>query len=308
MESEDVTPLELVEEALEIIETRALERDFINWTVQKPQWLIEASTFSNTAEALELIRHVLQQLGDNHSHLVPAAETLAEAGFDPENPVPSGFLFNKSIGVIEIPAHGGDGKLGDGRNYANVAQSILYDLEQQGASVWVVDLRRNGGGNMWPMLAGLAPLLTRDALGAFIDPHAEVRNPWHYDGEKLWISDNVMYEANVRPLKSLTAPLALLTSRKTLSSGEAVLISFLGRPTTRTFGEPTGGLPTANAPFQLRDKTWLMLTTALEADRSGRLYKTSIEPDVFVKIDWLKLNRENDPVLLEVGKWLQALL
>jgi carboxyl-terminal processing protease len=308
MKSETVTPLELLKEALELIEQNALERSAINWTEKNPQWLKEAAAFSTLEEAHTLIKEVLKNLGDNHSHIAPAAETLAEASFDPDNPVPNGFLLKEQIGVVEITEHGGDGKLSGGRNYASVVQGILYDLEKQGALAWVIDLRNNGGGNMWPMLAGLGPLLTKDVLGAFVDPHAEVHNPWYYDGEKLWISDNVMYEAKVKPLTNLSAPIALLTSRKTLSSGEAVLISFLGRSNTRTFGEPTGGLPTANAPFQLRDKTWLLLTTALEADRLGRLYKTSIEPDVFVKIEWSKLGQADDPVLLEASKWLETML
>jgi hypothetical protein len=66
-------------------------------------------------------------------------------------------------------------------------------------------------------------------------------------------------------------------------------------------------LPTANAAFQLQDKSWLMLTIALEADRLGRLYKTSISPDVFVKINWKKLGQDDDPVLLESNKWLQTM-
>jgi hypothetical protein len=40
--SEVVTPLELVEEALEIIEGNALERPSINWVELKPQGLKEA--------------------------------------------------------------------------------------------------------------------------------------------------------------------------------------------------------------------------------------------------------------------------
>jgi carboxyl-terminal processing protease len=305
---ESVTPLELVQEALEIIQTNALGRSNIDWANLKPQWLKEASAYSDLSSAHDLIRRVLSQLGDNHSHLVKAAETLAEAGFDPDNPIPSGVLLHGNVGVIEIPEHVGDGTLGEGRNYATTVQGILYDLEHQGASAWIIDLRRNGGGNMWPMLAGLAPLLDRETLGAFVYPHENERNPWRYDGEKLWIGEYVMVEAKTRPLQNLTAPLAILTSRKTLSSGEAVLISFLGRPNTRTFGEPTGGLPTANAPFQLCDKSWLMLTTALEADRLGRIYKTSIPPDVRVEIDWSKIGQADDPVLLEANEWLRKIL
>jgi carboxyl-terminal processing protease len=251
---------------------------------------------------------VLSQLGDNHSHLVGAAETFAEASFDTDNPIPNGFLFQGNIGVTELPEHGGDGTLADGRKYATIVQRILYDLEQQGASAWVIDLRRNIGGNMWPMLAGLAPLLDREVLGAFVNPHDNERTPWYYDGENLCIGDEVVVEIKMRPLQNLAAPLAILISRKTLSSGEAVLISFLGRPNTRTFGEPTGGLPTANASYQLRDKSWLMLTTSLESDRLGRLYKTSISPDVRVDIDWSKIGHADDPVLLGASKWLHKIL
>ena len=35
---------------------------------------------------------------------------------------------------------------------------------------WIIDLRGNGGGNMYPMLAGLKPFLGDTVLGAFVGP------------------------------------------------------------------------------------------------------------------------------------------
>jgi carboxyl-terminal processing protease len=301
---ESVTPLELVQEVLELIESNALERSAIHWLEQKPQWLKEAAAFSTLEEAHKLIKEVLKNLGDNHSFLIPGIKTLADATSNPENPVPSGFLLNERIGVVEIPGHGGDGKLADGRNYATIVQTILYDLEGRGISAWVIDLRRNGGGNMWPMLAGLAPLLGKKPLGAFVNPYTNETYNWQ---ELLWDAGNVLLEPEMQFLKNRTSPVAVLTSQKTLSSGEATLIAFLGRSNTRTFGEPTGGLPTANADFRLSDTSRLVLITALEADRLGRIYKTSLPPDVFVKIAWEKLGQGDDPVLLEASQWLQTL-
>lgn len=302
---ESVTPLELVQEALDIIETNALERSAIRWSEQKPHWLKEAAAFSTLDEAHQLIKTVLKNLGDNHSFLIPAATTLADSTLNPENTVPSGCLFHEQVGVVEIPEHGGDGKLGDGRNYATVVQEILYDLEERGATSLVIDLRCNGGGNMWRMLAGLTPLLGKELLGAFVNTHTNETYEWQ---EILWDAGNALLEPEIQFLKRRTSPVAVLTSQKTLSSGEATLIAFLGRPNTRTFGEPTGGLPTANTPFQLSDTSQLVLTTLLEADRLGRIYKTSIPPDVFVKIDWEKLGHTDDPVLIEASKWLQTML
>jgi hypothetical protein len=69
---ESITPLELVQEVLDIIETNALERSAIYWSEQKPKWLKEAAAFSTLSEAHKLIKGVLKNLGDNHSFLIPA--------------------------------------------------------------------------------------------------------------------------------------------------------------------------------------------------------------------------------------------
>ena len=51
------------------------------------------------------------------------------------------------------------------------------------------------------------------------------------------------------------------------------------RPRTRSFGLPTAGLSTANGTFPLSDGAMILLTTAIEADRTGRRYGDKIEPD-----------------------------
>src|SRR5690348_5042975 len=48
-------------------------------------------------------------------------------------------------------------------------QRIIGDLDRYHPDGWVVDLRGNVGGNMWPMLAGIGPLLgENDHLGEFL--------------------------------------------------------------------------------------------------------------------------------------------
>ncbi|MGV9658891.1 S41 family peptidase [Streptomyces koyangensis] len=59
-------------------------------------------------------------------------------------------------------------------------------------------------------------------------------------------------------------PVAVLTGPRTASAGEAVAIAFRERPDTRTFGDPTSGVPTANAPYPLSDGALVVLTTARE--------------------------------------------
>src|SRR5438093_4023326 len=76
-------------------------------------------------------------------------------------------------------------------------------------------------------------------------------------------------------------PVAVLTNGNTASAGEAVAISFRGRPSTRSFGSPTYGVPTANTFMKLSDGASILVTTAREADRTGRVYgiDEKLQPD-----------------------------
>ena len=78
---------------------------------------------------------------------------------------------------------------------------------------------------------------------------------------------------------------AVLTDALVASSGEAVAVSFRGRPNTRSFGGATCGLSTANSGFRLSDGATLQLTTALMADRNRAAYGVPIVPDETVSSD-----------------------
>jgi C-terminal processing protease CtpA/Prc len=75
---------------------------------------------------------------------------------------------------------------------------------------------------------------------------------------------------------------AVLTGPRTASSGEAVTVSIRGRPRTRSFGDPTRGLSTANQGFVLPDRAALILTVSVYEDRTGRRYGEQIAPDEVV--------------------------
>jgi C-terminal processing protease CtpA/Prc len=71
----------------------------------------------------------------------------------------------------------------------------------------------------------------------------------------------------------------VLINGASASAGEVAIISFIGRPLTRTFGVPTCGLTTGNSAFLLADQAVLNLATAIEADRSMTKYGGRIVPD-----------------------------
>lgn len=232
-------------------------------------------------------------------------------GFYHANPVPRSRLTASGFGLLDLPGHMGDGSLPADRDYGAVVRSAIAELAKRGARAWIIDLRRCDGGNMWPILAGLVPLLGVGHYGSFVDVVNDVWWEWGFDGENLFSRqrDNgeVDYSVPVKP-DSRSVPtsgrVAVLTSRVTSSSGEAVAISFLGVPGVRLFGESTGGLTSANNMHVLGDGSSLLLAETYEADRLDRVYQAGVDPDEEVRVDWTAVDSANDPVVIAAENWL----
>jgi carboxyl-terminal processing protease len=208
-----------------------------------------------------------------------------------------GWPLRTDIGYLELPAVTGSDVIL--RAYAQTAQQRIRDMDQAGIRHWVIDVRRNMGGDMWAMLAGVRSLLGEDECGFFLSPEGK-RISWLPSLAKR--TKALIGEPYC--LAHLSGATAVLTSRLTCSSGEFTTLAFRGRLYTRSFGEPTAGLPTANQSKTLRDGAQLFLTVALGADRTGRVYEGPIIPDQLVTCDWTHFQTECDSVLLSAIEWL----
>lgn len=207
-----------------------------------------------------------------------------------------------AIGYLDLPGcHGGEEQAAV---YAEVAQRLMADIDQTALRGWVVDLRRNTGGNMWPMIAGIGPMPGEDAWLAFVTPHVK-ETAFYREGQAGLLPETVLASVE-QPyiLRYSRPPIAVLTGPLTSSSGEFTALAFRGRPRTRSFGEATQGVPTANDLKELCDGALIMLTTALGADRTGRVYDSPLPPDQHVTIDWTRIGTADDPVLQAAIEWL----
>jgi carboxyl-terminal processing protease len=190
--------------------------------------------------------------------------------------LPSGY------GYIDVP-----GLVGSGGSFDRDAIAAIQAIDTDPICGWIVDLRRNVGGNMWPMLHGVRPILGEG-------------NPFTYRyGKGPWSQDPVYSLKEPRPA------IAVLTSRLTVSSGEFLTVAFRGPATTRTFGEATGGLSTGNMTYPLPDGAVLLVATSRATDRTGRVYDGPIVPDQAVEIDWTRLGADDDPVMGAASRWLE---
>lgn len=156
--------------------------------------------------------------------------------------------------------------------YVDAAHDAIREVATARTCGWVVDLRRNTGGSLPPMLAAVGPIL---GDGTAVGYRGR-------DGATTWFGyEDGAVTAGGQPDRSLAArrparlgrprpPVAVLTSRLTGSSGEGVVMAFRGRPGARSFGEPTAGVPTGNGQHRLSDRAELYLTEAIGVDRTGR--------------------------------------
>ena len=150
---------------------------------------------------------------------------------------------------------------------------------------------------MWPMIAGVGPILGTGTAGFFVPPVGTATR-WGYNGQAAFLgSSAVQPVADPYLLRRSNPRVAVLTDKGVASSGEAVVVAFRGRPDTRSFGTETCGVPTANAGFGLSDGATLLLTTAVDADRNSRPYDSPIAPDELISdpaavlqraIEWIR--------------------
>jgi hypothetical protein len=162
------------------------------------------------------------------------------------------------------------------------------------------------------MLAGIGPILGDGSVGSFVANDGNVN--WFYQDGKTGTRNPAGLETVSLTLQEepvlqspSVAPVAVLVDSSTASSAEAITIAFHGRPASRSFGSRTAGKSTAVQPFKLDDGAELYLTTAIDADRSGKAYPDGFSPDQVVSFNGGSMPQEsNDQVLQAAQTWLVA--
>jgi carboxyl-terminal processing protease len=218
---------------------------------------------------------------------------------------PSGEMLRGRFGYVEVTAFGGTEAAA--KRYTDQLSSIVRSLDNsRGLKGWIVDLRLNGGGNMYPMIAGLGALFGDGDLGSFHGPAQSVT--WgYYAGEAK--AGNEAFAKVPKPytLKHAGAPIVVLIDKYTASSGEAVAVSFKGMPNVVFIGEPTRGLTSGNEVHTLSDGAILLLCEGFDADRTGKVYSGPIAPDVRAATNWWQYRTNNDGGLKAGLDWLAGL-
>ncbi len=220
------------------------------------------------------------------------------------------------LGYIELP-----GLLGteqDQLAYAQSAHDAIRLIDQTPRCGWIVDVRRNRGGWVYPILAATAPLLgTSDAnastvLMGKVDA-AGITETWSYQGGAVKVKrpgatpEEYAVFSVVNPFV-VTHPvsIAVLSSGLTASAGEAVVLSYRGKANSKSFGQTTLGLTTFDVVGALPDGALLLVSNAAMTDQTFRAQEGPIQPDAEVAPDWNHVGDDQDPILNAATQWLNA--
>jgi len=282
----------LLDQALSFMEKNYYRKDEVNWPEFESRAKQQLMTAGNCEDAYATITWCFKQLNERHSFVMSPAKAAKYMGDDensgPEVPLSElvgdihGEWLQDSIGYLTVPWVSTEDSLICER-IADSLQHVIARLDSRGGiSRWIIDLRKNTGGNCWPMLTGIGPLLGNGVCGYFVAGDDRVSITYQ-DGSAIQgrhVRCRVSGQA-YRPLRAQRS-VVVLTGRRTVSAGETVALAFKGRAQTLLIGQPTAGLTTGNAHYALSDGSMLVLSFCQEADCSGRVCDGSIVPDKLI--------------------------
>ena len=273
-----VTPADHLDELLRIMEAQAANARIVDWAQARARVFAAAGAALSITDAYPAIDVALNLLGDFESHyrgadrhlIGPSPEPACQTG---PTAVPT---LPEAIGYVRLDGCPCQGAAAD--QYAEEVQAAIKAADKPGLVGWIVDLREDRGGDMWPMIAGLGPIFGEGIIGWIIYNNREYEREYR-GGAALSLDEPFARVATPYTLIRPSPKVAVLTADTTNSAGEAITVFFKGRPDTRSFGAPTCGHHHLLSDFRMSNRAILTLKTAHNADRLKRSYAGRIFPD-----------------------------
>lgn len=159
----------------------------------------------------------------------------------------------------------------------------LCALAQQNPKGYIIDLRANLGGNMYPMFNGLGLLFPNALVGGDSKDGKTFHAQWQFKEGVFYYGDyyqEYIPELNCEHIKH-GLPIAVLIGRYTTSSGEALASSLKGLPNVKLFGEITSGYSTSNSWMLISENLAFNPAVAVYMSQDKTAHYDGIHPDVY---------------------------
>ncbi len=296
----------------------SLYADRVNWAEVNARF--EELVKQDAGQLNSGLQYLINSLGDEHATIRSAKDYSIVAFYTGErseednrvaeyvdtviNDVSAQFsyqLLEDGVGYLNVVGIGA----GDVKTQADDIRNGLIELKSNGIDEWILDLRFNGGGNMEPMLSGLAPLLGDGYVGGAVDRRNESTRQYVIEGGQFFNSERLVCPMDDAPKIDPSEKVAVLLSRYTASSGELVAVAFKGRPHTRFFGEETAGYTTGTGYEPLNEEFIMLISEDLFVDRNQIKYEPRVGVDVHMEFE-PGATLANDPQVVRALEWLKG--
>lgn len=326
----DPTPAEALDKAVATTRAMAFRAKDVDWPTLEARVRAAATDAKDLIDLLPAFEILVEGLGDGHSFVNVSTEDRATFRarygyeFDAKRSyrkVTSKFRGRRqpesralaigpkgSATLVTVPQRQGGGA------QATAYAEALYANVAGGAKTscgYLVDLRGNQGGNVWPMVAGLSPLLgegwrsyeigrdgKRSSAG-YLKGGSAIAGEGEYQGQTIVTVADALLLPGLAKL-----PVAVLIDDAVGSSGEGVAVAFKGRRSTRFFGQQTYGAASSNEGFMVGDRINIVVTTAMMADRRGTIYPDGVPPDDAIAAGPGSASDPDDAVEEAAKRWL----
>jgi carboxyl-terminal processing protease len=312
----DVRDKKILEDIISYSQENSVHTADVNWEVLK----VKLDSIHAAQGLIFAAQYLLKELGDFHGRIwykmTPyygltkhgqrskmSFDSLTFAQYQYSVAPIYAEKLKRKYGYVRIPGI----VSGNDSSKAHEINNLILDLsKRRKPKAWIIDLRLNGGGTMFPMLAGMNSFYTEEPVGSFIDKEANYKENWIIKEGNVYFDSIPITDYGIsRFMRNSDVPVVVLTSRMTASSGEVLALSFKNRPNTYFIGEPTAGYTTTVGWNPMGDDFVFQLTQSWYADRLENIYQgTEIYPDLIVETGNNFNELMKDEMILKALEWL----
>lgn len=291
-------------------------RQQVNWNELESKILKDTTTYLSFDNFKKRIKLLFSMIGDKHAALFVNGNKIS-ATDTPMTALRSTLInqlknrnfqlhtmtFEDEYGYILIPSNSTKDKL---QIMAQAIQDSLCTLLDKPSKGIIVDLRAMEGGSIYPLFTGLHQLIGEGFFGAFTNIDGTSKIQWKLKKGKFYQHGKIVASVKTSCSCSNNIKVAVLLSQLTASAGEMLTIALKGRKNTIFIGEETYGLTTGNVTFKI-DGHLLAFSASYAQDRMGKVYYSSVKPDIELIEGDNFSEVSKDKKVAEAIKWLSSL-
>ncbi len=307
-----------IDSSLVILKNNSLYSNNINWKKITKQVYSKAKLAKTKAETFDALKIAFHALNDKHAAYYQYNDQYRIDNTELNNRISDSLkaawkrglkIDNRmvdDIAYISIPTLS-IGKQVDIDKYANWIYEAVVKLNKKNPKGWIIDLRMNGGGNIRPMLAGLAMFFNEGIYTYYVDKNGVASDKSGFKNGDFVIDGKVQAEIKGKIKTIENSKIAVLIGPGTASSGEGVAIVFSQKKNVKLFGTNSAGLANSTNGFVFNNnQSYYLLSVAKIADKNKKIYPEIVKPQVYIAGDESFANLPNDTAVKEAVKWIKS--